>query len=123
MMYNAKQELLKINFSGKVPLIIDDDEINISSYNINEGSLYKLCNSILWDINKEYSEEGLIKRKSKLFSFLYKKPKAKTTAEASTQTQVQQSAAVQPQTPVQATTSQPVGQAQPSDNVNTGAGQ
>ena len=77
MMYNVKQELLKINFSGRVPLIIDDDEINLSEYTINEGSLFDLCNSILWDINKEYTTQGLIKRKSKLFSFLYKKPKDK----------------------------------------------
>jgi hypothetical protein len=77
MMYNAKQELLKINFSGKVPLVIDDEEIKLSEFNVDEGSLFDLCNSILWDINREYATEGLIKRKSKLFSFLYKKPKAK----------------------------------------------
>ncbi len=75
MLYNNKQELLKINFTGRVPLIIDDDEINLANYNINEGSLYDLCNSILWDINKEYTTEGLIKKKTRLFSFLYKKPK------------------------------------------------
>ena len=61
MMYNSKQELLKINFSGRVPLIICDSEINLSQYNIIEGSLYDLCNSILWDINKEYTTEGLKK--------------------------------------------------------------
>ena len=77
MVYNVKQELLKINFSGKVPLLIDDDEISLNNYNIKEGNLYDLCNSILWNINKEYLTEGLIKKKSKLFSFLYKK-KAKT---------------------------------------------
>ena len=104
MMYNAKQELLKINFSGRVPLIIDDDEINLSSYNINEGNLYKLCNSILWNINNNYKEEGLIKRKSKLFSFLYKKPKAKQPdVTQSNQTQTVAS--------------------QPTDTTNTGVGQ
>ncbi len=75
MLYNSKQELLKINFSGRVPLIIVDDEINLVDYNINEGNLYDLCNSILWNINKEYTTEGLIKKKSRFFSFLYKKPK------------------------------------------------
>ena len=34
---------------------------------------FHLCNYILWNINKEYITEGLIKKKSKLFSFLYKK--------------------------------------------------
>ena len=85
MMYNSKQELLKINFSGRVPLVIDDDEINLAEYTINEGNLFDLCNSILWDINKNYETVGLIKRKSKLFSFLYKKPKAKPVEEKQTQ--------------------------------------
>ena len=85
MMYNSKQELLKINFSGRVPLVIDDDEINLAEYTINEGNLFDLCNSILWDINKDYETVGLIKRKSKLFSFLYKKPKAKPVEEKQTQ--------------------------------------
>lgn len=90
MLYNAKQELLKINFSGRVPLVIDDDEINLAEYTVNEGSLYDLCNSILWDINKEYDVEGILKRKSKLFSFLFKKPKQKAetpTPEAAQATQ------------------------------------
>ena len=75
MMYNQKQELLKINFSGRVPLVIDDADINLTQYNVLEGSLYDLCNTLLWNINRQYKVSGLIKRKSGLFSFLYKKPK------------------------------------------------
>ena len=95
MMYNAKQELLKINFSGRVPLVIDDDEISLNAYNINEGSLYDLCNSVLWNINKAYTLGGIIKKKSKLLSFLYKKPKANNMEEA--KAEVQQA---QPEQPV-----------------------
>ena len=73
--YNQKTELLKINFSGRRPLIIWDPSINLSSYTISEGSLNELANSIYTNINKEYKEPGLIKKKSSLLSFLYKKPK------------------------------------------------
>jgi hypothetical protein len=66
---------LKINFSGRVPLIIDDASISVTKYNILEGSLFDLCNSLLWNINNQYKNSGLIKKKSGLFSFLYKKPK------------------------------------------------
>ena len=75
-LYNSKQELCKINFSGRSPLIIDDKEVNKASYSIGEGSLFELSNSILWNIEKKYKNHGLIRKKSSLLSFLYKKPKS-----------------------------------------------
>lgn len=74
-LYNQKQELCKVNFSGKVPLVIDDEVINLAQFTVSEGSLYDLANSIYQNINNDYKITGLIKRKSSLFSFLYKKPK------------------------------------------------
>ena len=74
-LYNQKQELCKVNFSGKVPLIIDDEVINLAQFTVSEGSLYDLANSIYQNINNDYKITGLIKRKSSLLSFLYKKPK------------------------------------------------
>ena len=74
-MYNQKQELLKINFSGRCPLVIDVDGINLSTYSVNEGTLYDLAVSIFGLTNPEYKEVGLLKKKSSLLSFLYKKPK------------------------------------------------
>ena len=73
--YNSKAELCKINFYSKVPLIIQDEDINLYDYNINEGNMYELANTLLFNCNKEYKNMGLLKKKSKLFSFLYKKPK------------------------------------------------
>ena len=74
-MYNVKQELLKINFSGRSPLVIYDTNINLSTHSISEGTLYDLGNSIFGLINPEYKVSGIIKKKPMLFSFLYKKPK------------------------------------------------
>ncbi len=74
-LYNQKQELCKVNFSGRVPLIIDDEVINLAQFTVSEGSLYDLANSIYQNINNDYKITGLIKRKSSFFSFLYKKPK------------------------------------------------
>lgn len=74
-MYNEKNVLCKINFSGKVPVIIDDNEINLTSYSTREGNLNDLFNTMLFNTDKSYKDSGLIKKKSKLFSFLYKKPK------------------------------------------------
>ena len=74
-MYNKKQELLKINFSGRSPLIIDVNGINPTSYSVIEGTLYDLANSVYGFTNPEYKIAGLIKKKAALLSFLYKKPK------------------------------------------------
>ena len=74
-MYNQKQELFKINFSGKCPLVIDDASISSSTHTVLEGTLYDLSNSLFHNINPEYKVDGIIKKKSVLFSFLYKKPK------------------------------------------------
>ena len=77
-MYNEKHELCHINFSGKVPVIIVDDGIVSTKYNIAEGgTLHDLQDTLLKNINSDYKEEGLLKKKSALFSFLYKKPKEK----------------------------------------------
>ena len=74
-MLNQKQELVKINFSGRSPVIVDDNQISTSTHSLIEGSLYDLGNSILTNINPEYKVPGMIKKKLPLFSFLYKKPK------------------------------------------------
>ncbi len=74
-LYNSKQELCKINFSGRSPLIIDDSSITKSSYSVEEGGLFDLCNSIIWNINNAYNNTGLLRKKTGLLSFLYKKPK------------------------------------------------
>ena len=75
-LYNSRQELCKINFSGRSPLIIDDKEINGAAYSVDESGLYELCNAIIWNINRKYKNSGLLKKKSSLLSFLYKKPKS-----------------------------------------------
>ena len=75
MMYNKKQELLKINLFGKVPVLIVDNNISLSTHTVAEGSLFDLANSIFKNINPEYKMTGLIKKKSSLLSIFYKKPK------------------------------------------------
>ena len=72
---NSRQEIKKINFSGRVPVIIDDEDYAIGSYSVSEGSLYNLCNTILYNINKEYKGTGLLSKKRGLFSIFMKKPK------------------------------------------------
>ena len=74
-MYNSKQELVKINFSGRAPVLVDDNDINASSHTLVEGSLFDLCNSILSNINPEYKVPGLLRKKAGIFSIFYKKPK------------------------------------------------
>ncbi len=74
-MYNQKQELVKINFSGKSPVLVDDNSIGATTHTIAEGNLCDLVNSILRNINPEYKVNGILKKKSSLLSFLYKKPK------------------------------------------------
>ena len=75
MMYNAKQELVKINFSGRCPLVIADNEISLSNYTVLEGTLYDLANTIFTNINAQYKVPGILKKKSSLLSIFYKKPK------------------------------------------------
>lgn len=72
---NQKQEIKPINFSGRVPIIIDDEDYAIGSYSVSEGSLFNLCNTIIWNINKEYKGSGLLSKKSSLLSIFMKKPK------------------------------------------------
>lgn len=74
-MYNSKHEICKVNFSVRVPIVVDDYYMSKTSYTLNEGSVYDLANSIYKNINSKYNIDGLIKKKSNLLSFLYKKPK------------------------------------------------
>lgn len=74
-MYNSKHEVGKVNFSVRVPLIVDDYYYTKQAYTLNEGSVYDLANTIYKNINSNYNINGLLKKKSNLFSFLYKKPK------------------------------------------------
>ena len=74
-LYNAKQELLKINFYGKSPVIIDDPSYSLATHSVVEGSLYDLSNTIFSNMDPNYKATGIIKKKASLLSFLYKKPK------------------------------------------------
>ncbi len=74
-MYNDKHELCSINFSGKVPVILVDDSIVSTNYTLDTGKLHDMCDMILHNINPDYKDSGLLKKKSALLSFLYKKPK------------------------------------------------
>ena len=76
-MYNEKHELCSINFSGRVPVVIDDSGIITGNYNIEEGNLHDLADTIYKNTNSDYKEMGLLRKKSNLLSFLYKKPKGK----------------------------------------------
>ena len=74
-MYNAKGELLKINFYSKVPLIFYDKDIDLNNYSISEGSLFDLSNTLIWNCNRLYKNSGIIKKKSSLLSIFRKKLK------------------------------------------------
>jgi len=76
-LYNSKLELCKINFSGKVPVVISDSDVSLSNYSTYEGNLYDLANTVLSRMSIDYKEGGLLRKKSNLLSFLYKKPKEK----------------------------------------------
>jgi hypothetical protein len=75
-MYNKKAELCKVNLYSKVPFIMVNTDFSTSNYNVIEGSLFDVSNTLLYTFNNEFPNSGLLKRKAKLFSFLYKKPKA-----------------------------------------------
>ena len=72
-LYNKKQELCKINFSVRVPIIVDDISYSKNNYSLSEGSIYDLSNTVFKNINNKYNGNSLIKRKSSLFSIFYKK--------------------------------------------------
>ena len=72
-LYNKKQELCKINFSVRVPIIVDDISYSKNSYSLSEGSIYDLSNTVFKNINNKYKGNSLIKRKSSLLSIFYKK--------------------------------------------------
>lgn len=74
-MYNNKHELHKVNFSVRVPVIAYDKGLPGGKYTLSEGTTNDLFNAIIHNINGKYSNSGIIKRKSNLLSFLYKKPK------------------------------------------------
>ena len=71
---NDKMEKCVINFSGRAPVMIADNEIDKTKFTVVEPcSMYDLSNTIIWNINKTYSTSGLLKKKTGLLSFLYKK--------------------------------------------------
>lgn len=72
-MYNRKQELCRINFSVRVPLIVDDNNYKKNVYNLSEGNLYDLSNTIFKNIDNKFKGDSLIKKKSSLLSIFYKK--------------------------------------------------
>lgn len=72
-LYNKKQELCKINFSVRVPIIVDDISYSKNNYSLSEGSIYDLSNTVFKNINNKYKGNSLIKRKSSLLSIFYKK--------------------------------------------------
>lgn len=74
-LYDEKQVLRNINFYSRVPLVIMDRQIGLSQYTVDEGSLFDLSNTILKNINPQHKIQGMIKKKTSLLSFLYKKPK------------------------------------------------
>ena len=74
-MYNNKNELCKINFSKRSPVIVADKSISGNNYSLRDGTVYDLCNSILKNINGNYKLDGVLKKKSGLMSIFFKKPK------------------------------------------------
>ena len=72
---NDKFETCEINFSIKVPLIVVDKSYSKVSNTLREGNVYNLANTIFENINKKFKGNSLIRKKSGLFSILYKKPK------------------------------------------------
>ena len=62
-------------------LFISDNDINLTNYSTEEGGLFDLGNTVISNTNFEYKNTGLLKKKSALLSFLYKKPKASKVVE------------------------------------------
>lgn len=78
-LFNEKHQLCRINFSVRVPILVDDKEYSKSGYSLAEGSTYDLSQTIFKNINIGYNCNSLIRKKSNLLSFLYKKPKKEET--------------------------------------------
>ena len=74
-MYNSRHEVKKVNFSTRVPVVIADKSISKTEYSFVESSVYDLSNTIFWNINHNFKNTGLLKKKSSLMSIFYKKPK------------------------------------------------
>ena len=74
-LYNKKAELCKINLFSKVPFIMANSDFSASEYTIGEGNLFDLANTLLYTINNQFPNSGLLKKKSKFFSLFQKKPK------------------------------------------------
>lgn len=72
---NAKRAVCYVNFSVRVPLVVDDYSYIKSKYSILEGSVYDLSNTILKNINIGYKGNSLIRKKGTLLSIFYKKKK------------------------------------------------
>lgn len=74
-LYNKKAELCKVNLFSKVPFIMANSDFSASEYTIGEGNLFDLANTLLYTINNQFPNSGLLKKKSKFFSLFQKKPK------------------------------------------------
>ncbi len=74
-MYNNKNELCKVNFSVRVPVVVYDKGLPGGSYSLNEGTTYDLFNAIIHNINPVFENSGIIKKKSGIMSIFFKKSK------------------------------------------------
>ena len=52
-----------------------NSDFSASEYTIGEGNLFDLANTLLYTINNQFPNSGLLKKKSKFFSLFQKKPK------------------------------------------------
>lgn len=74
-LYNKKAELCKVNLFSKVPFILANTDFSASEYSVDEGNLFDLANTLLFTVNNQFPNSGLLKKKSKFFSLFKKKPK------------------------------------------------
>jgi len=72
-LYNNKQELCKINFSKRVPLIVVDNLFSKKTDMLIEGNLYDLSISIFSNICGKFKNNGIIRKKPSLLSIFNKK--------------------------------------------------
>ena len=71
-LYNEKHMLCKVNFSNRVPAIIYDESISKSKYGLREGNIYDLSNAIIYNMNNNYKNSGILKKKGALSIFFKK---------------------------------------------------
>lgn len=76
-LFNAKHQLCRLDFSTRVPLVVCDKEYSKSNFYLADGTSYDLSLTLFKNINIGLNVNSLIRKKTNLLSFLYKKPKAK----------------------------------------------